>query len=59
MSVLALKIASLQRCVSRAREIRNLAGDRFRTEQNLPIDRDLDDVLAFAARIVEVLGPCS
>lgn len=138
MSVLALKVASLQRCVSRAREIRRQAGDRFRTEQNLQdaavlnviracetaidlanmtvrarglgipaesregfsileregllspalalrlramvgfrnlvvhqyreasldiiesvIDRDLDDVLAFAARIVELLGSSS
>lgn len=35
MSVLALKVTSLQRCVARAREIRRLAGTQFRAEQNL------------------------
>ena len=35
MSLLALKLTSLQRCVARARDIRRLAGAQFRIEQNL------------------------
>ena len=70
MSVVAVKITSLQRCVSRARQAREKAGEAFGTNFDLQdaavlnvvracapwSGGDLDDLLAFAQIAGRLLG---